>query len=181
MYGIEESTLRQILFECDAPSPASGSDPKGFWRVDKNLEPELRQPVLTLVAFRDLEEMISANGGNREKGIASFIKQNNGQGWMLPETLRLADYGLGRDERARSLQPVASRLGPRFYDWQLGQSAEESWRECHIHARNLLGEMGYLKLLDDIENHQRGESERSSSPRFTTAHVDSDPQSTLFN
>jgi len=46
------------------------------------------------------------------------------------------------------LQPVASRLGPRFYDWQLSQSAEESCRECHLHARNLLGEEGYGELVD---------------------------------
>ena len=35
------------------------------------------------------------------------------------------DRGLGRDERAKSPQPVASRLGPRFYDWQLAQTAED--------------------------------------------------------
>ena len=75
--------------------------------------------------------------------------QNDGEGWMLPETLRLADYGLGHDERAREPQPVASRLGPRFYDWQLVQSADESWRECHLHARNLLGEHGYA--LRDVD------------------------------
>ena len=70
---------------------------------------------------------------------------------MLPETLRLADYGLGHDERARVHQPVASRLGPRFYDWQLAQSADESWRECHLHARNLLGAHGYaLRVVDLI-------------------------------
>ena len=34
---------------------------------------------------------------------------------------------------------VATRLGPRFYDWQLAQTAEESWRECELHARNLAG------------------------------------------
>ncbi|MFH1951157.1 MAG: hypothetical protein ABIL06_06035 [Pseudomonadota bacterium] len=69
---------------------------------------------------------------------------------MLPETLRLSDYGLGHDERAKEHQPVASRLGPRFYDWQLAQSPEESWRECHLHARNLLGEGGYLNLLGEV-------------------------------
>jgi hypothetical protein len=42
-------------------------------------------------------------------------------GWMLPETPRLADYGLGHDDRAKEHQPVASRLGPRFYDWLLGE------------------------------------------------------------
>ena len=66
---------------------------------------------------------------------------------MLPETLRLADSGLGHDDRAKERQPVASRLGPRFYDWQLTQTLEESWRECHLHARNLLGGAGFEGLL----------------------------------
>jgi hypothetical protein len=134
---------------------------------------------LTLVAFHDLDDKIGACG-DRRKGIRDFMNQNNGDGWMLPETVRLADYGLGHDERSKEHQPVASRLGPRFYDWQLGQSAEESWRECHIHARNLLGEVGYLKLLEDIENQKHGEAERFSSSRLTTTDVDNDPQSTLF-
>lgn len=45
----------------------------------------------------------------------------------------------------------ASRLGPRFYDWQLAQTPEESWRECRLYARNLLGEEGYRQLLDEIK------------------------------
>ena len=69
---------------------------------------------------------------------------------MLPETLRLADYGLGHDDRALEHQPVASRLGARFFDWQLAQSTEESWRECHVHARNLLGKNGYLDFLATV-------------------------------
>jgi len=69
----------------------------------------------------------------------------------------MADYGLGHDDRAKEPQPVASRLGPRFYDWQLAQSPEESWRECELHARNLLGEVGYQALLTDIEREKRGE------------------------
>jgi hypothetical protein len=56
---------------------------------------------------------------------------------MLPETLRLADYGLGHDDRAKEYQPVASALGPRFYPWQLEQSVEESWEECERHAEIL--------------------------------------------
>ena len=107
---------------------------------------------LTLVAFYVLESKIAAAGGDRQKGIEAFLGQNHGEGWMLPETLRLADYGLGHDERAEHPQPVASRLGPRFYDWQLVQSAEESWRECHLHARSLLGTREYaLLLVEQIE------------------------------
>ncbi len=131
-------------------------DQKGFWRIDKDKDPELRHTVLTLVAFHDLQQKIDAAGGDRDAGIEAFCTQNDGEGWMLPETLRLADYGLGHDDRAKEHQPVASRLGPRFYDWQLAQTPEESWRECHLHARNLLGEAGYQKLLADIEAEKNG-------------------------
>ena len=129
--------VRHMLRDCDLSRGLKGSDPKGFWRVDKDKDPELRHTVLTLVAFADLEDKIRAAGGDREKGIEAFLNQNGGDGWMLPESIKLADYGLGRDERARHPQPVASRLGARFYDWQLAQTAEESWRECEIHAKNL--------------------------------------------
>ena len=122
-------------------------EPKGFWRVDKDKPPELRQTVLALVAFHDLQQKIDSAGGDVERGIEAFFNQNDGEGWMLPETLRLADYGLGHDERARQHQPVRACFGPRFYDWQLVQSVEESWCECHLHARNLLGQEGYRKLL----------------------------------
>ncbi len=123
---------------------------KDFWRVDKDKHPEHRHTVLTLVAFHDLQEKIAECGGDVGKGIEAFCTQNDGEGWMLPETLRLADYGLGHDDRAKEHQPVRECFGPRFYDWQLAQSPEESWRECHLHARNLLGKDGYQALLDEL-------------------------------
>ena len=109
--------------------------------------------------------------GDREKGIEAFCSQSDGEGWMLPETLRLADYGLGHDERAKEHQPVSSRLGSRFYDWQLEQNAEESWRECHLHARNLLGESGYRKLLDEIDAEKGGVSAQPATPSDVSAPV----------
>ena len=164
LFGLAPQDLAYLLEGCDLPYDqlrdsfiSASFDARGFWRVDKDKDPELRHTVLTLVAFHDLEEKIRACGGDCEKGIEAFLSQNEGEGWMLPETLRLADYGLGHDERAKEHQPVASRLGPRFYDWQLAQSAEESWRECHLHARNVLGEEGYRKLLEDVEAEKRGE------------------------
>jgi hypothetical protein len=144
-------------------------NPKGFWRVDKDKDPELRHTVLTLIAFHDLEAKIREHGGDRDAGIAAFLAQNQGEGWMLPETLRLADYGLGHDERAEQPQPVASRLGPRFYDWQLTQTAEESWQECRLHARNLLGEAGYQKLLGEIEAERNGTKPASAAPATAAA------------
>lgn len=159
-YGLDMKDANYILLECDLPlgeaSPAR-NNPKGFWRIDKDKDPELRHTVLTLVAFHDLQQKITACGGDRDKGIEAFLSQNNGEGWLLPETLRLADYGLGHDERANEHQPVASGMGPRFYDWQLAQTPEESWKECHLHARNLLGAEGYAQLLQRIEAEKRGE------------------------
>ena len=152
LYGVEADDLAHVLHETDLPVAAIRRKSHelnvcGFWRVDRDKDPELRHSVLTLIAFHDLEAKIEAVGGDREQGIEDFLAQNDGEGWMLPETLRLADYGLGHDERAQHPQPVASRLGPRFYDWQLAQSADESRRECHLHARNLLGAHDYALLL----------------------------------
>ena len=140
-------------------SNAASSDPRGFWRVDRDKDLELRHTVLAIVAFHELESKIQDAGGDREKGIEAFLAQNDGEGWMLPETLRLADYGLGRDERARHPQPVATRFGPRFYDWQLVQSADESWRECHLHARNLLGTHEYALLVVELIERRAADGE----------------------
>ena len=151
LFGVSPPDLRHILADCDYPRTDPGRQPpKGFWRIDRDREPELRHTVLTLIAFHDLESKIQAAGGDRAGGIEAFLAQHHGEGWMLPETLRLADYGLGHDERARHPQPVASRIGPRFHDWQLARSVGESWRECHLHARNLLGVHDYAPLLVEL-------------------------------
>jgi hypothetical protein len=158
LFNLSIKHFLEILKDCDHPIEMITNKKfarelyvKGFWRVDKEKEPELRQTVLTLVAFHDLEKKISECGGDTEAGIKAFCEQNNGEGWMLPDKLRLADYSLGHDDRANEYQPVSSRFGPRFYDWQLAQSAEESWKECHIHARNLIGSSSYERLLNREE------------------------------
>ena len=99
---------------------------------------------------------------------------------MLPETLRLADplLGLGHDARALELQPVASALGPRFYDWQLVQDAAESWRECELHARNLLGAEGFDKLKAELEGREAPTSPNPQSPTPTPKKTGDTP--TLF-
>ena len=152
--GLNVSDLRHILAECDRSQGAiSGTQTKGFWRIDKDRNPELRHTILSLIAYYDLDSKIRDAGGDREKGIEAFLAQNNGEGWMLPETVCLADYSLGHDDRAQHPQPVASRLGPRFYDWQLIQSTDESWRECHLHARNLLGAPEYARVVSNAGDH----------------------------
>jgi hypothetical protein len=130
-YSLTTDELAKILEDCDLPvtkvrckKVSRKLNAKGFWRIDKEKDPELRHTVLSFVAFHDLQK----------KGLNAFLAQNNGEGWLIPETLRLADYGLGHDERAQEQQPVASRLGPRFFDWQLNEDIERSWQECAAHA-----------------------------------------------
>jgi hypothetical protein len=128
---LSKPEVGEIFADCDHATSVISSNlfsrvlnPKGFWRVDKEKDPELRHTVLAQVAFQDLQRV----------GLDAFLSQNHGEGWQLPATLRLADYGLGHDACAREPQPVASRLGPRFHAWQLEGTVEASWQECHRHA-----------------------------------------------
>ncbi len=150
LYSLKIDDLKHILSGCDHPCGAipRNLDPKGFWRVDQDLDPELRHTVLTQVAFADLQE----------KGLDAFLAQNNGEGWMIPETLRLADYCLGHDDRANEHQPVASRLGPRFFDWQLTKSPEEAELERQIHARNI----EYIRSLGKVESPKSNKEDKKT-------------------
>jgi hypothetical protein len=147
LYGINTDDFRRITADCDHTvgelenkSKTRTFDPKGFWRLEKDKAPELRLTVLSQVAFEAIQKM----------GFDQFMYQNKGEGWMLPEVLRLADYGLGHDDRAKDPQPVAALLGPRFYPWQLQQSVEESWEECGRHAE-VLNQLLPPKLDDEDE------------------------------
>ena len=159
--GLSEFHLRYALSACDYPANYAGSRlPKGFWRVDKDKDPELRHTVLTLIAFHDLQTHI-ASAGDQHVGIEAFLTQNAGDGWQLPETLRLADYDLGHDDRAQYPQPVAGRLGPRFYERQLAQPADEAQHESRLNSRNLLGELDYARLLRELDGpHGQRDDER---------------------
>jgi len=184
LYGLDRDDFAWILKDCDHPKARLADkafcrrlDPKGFWRVDKDQDPELRHTVLSLAAFDDLAATIAA-GGDRDAGIQAFCDQNEGDGWLLPETLCLADLGATRtvdpdtyDDRARTPQPVASRLGERFLDWQLTQTPEESWAECERHARAVLEGIPILK-----EESHDGKRAKKTEAR----HSDTSAQPSLF-
>jgi hypothetical protein len=182
LYGLSREDLRWILRDCDHPKERVASrdfartlDPKGFWRVDKDEDPELRHTVLTLVAFDALDALVRAHDGDREAGMAAFAGLNEGEGWMLPETLRLADHGLGHDARAQTAQPVASRLGPRFLDWQLAQTPEESWAECERHARAILGDAEFERRFGP------GAANANAPPAATSPNPPAARQQKLFD
>lgn len=124
-YGLDYEDLAWILRE-------DPSDPKGFWRVDKDKPKELRHTTLTLVAFKHLKEV----------GLEQFCQED----WQLPEE-------------------VAARLGPRFLPWQLEGTPEESWAECHRHARNILGEEGYKKFLKELEGENKTGNKEKAHPK----------------
>ncbi|MGE0446222.1 MAG: hypothetical protein AB7P99_13415 [Vicinamibacterales bacterium] len=155
-FGLERDDFAWIVHESDRPQyqlssrGASERDPKGFWRIDKDREPELRLPVLAYVAFCDVCDALGRSYGDvvQERALSEIREMVDI--WQLPEELCLADYGLGHDDRAKVPQPVRSRLGERFYPWQLEQSAEESWADCERHARNLLGAEGFARLKAEI-------------------------------
>lgn len=111
MYGLDYEDLEWILKD-------DTTDPKGFWRVDKDKPVNMRHTTLTLVAFKRLKEI----------GIEAFLKED----WQLPED-------------------VAEAMGPRFLDWQLEKSVEESWKECEEHARAFLGDEEYEEFIKNLE------------------------------
>jgi hypothetical protein len=153
LYGLEIDDFYWILHNCDHPVQTMRDkqfyrtlDPKGFWRVDKEKDPELRHTVLSLIAFHDLKRL----------GLEAFLNLNDGEGWMLPDTLTLADYGLGHDDRALQPQPVASRLGDRYLPWQLEKTPEQSWEECERHAKNLRQLLGETPQTFNEESSSNG-------------------------
>ncbi len=142
-------------------------DFKGFWRVDKDKPQELRHTTLTLVAFRDLEKMIEEMGGDVEKGIQAFCKQNDGEGWMIPEKIRFIqreDGTLDFDTPDSEEFDVRSKLGPRFFDWQLEGTPEESWKECEMHARNILGDDEFERFMKENHDYNNSNEDLRNEP-----------------
>ena len=118
-FGVEPDDFQDILSLGN--SDLALYDSKGFWRVDQGKPPELRQTRLTMTAFGDLCRRIRNQRGKVGEGTSDFLDQNDGEGWLVPETVCLADYNLGNTAGARDHNVVAKRLGPRFHDWQLIQ------------------------------------------------------------
>ena len=150
LYGLSYNDFAWILRDCGHPKEkipelSKSFDPKGFWRVGKKDDPELRHTVLSLKALADLKSM----------GLNAFCVLNDGEGWMIPETLTFAsnpDGTIAFDTPEGKTMPVRERLGPRFLDWQLAGTPEESWKECEMHARNILGDKEFERMMADLKS-----------------------------
>jgi hypothetical protein len=88
-------------------------------------------------------------------GIKKFLEQNQNEGWLIPKKILFSITSDGRvdfDDPNGTEHEVASKLGPRYLPWQLEGTPEESWKECEMHARNILGEEGFKKFMKDLED-----------------------------
>ena len=108
--GAKVRDLHRILDSCDLPVevPARATIrmmSEGFLargQGPRSLNSD--RTVLTIIASQDLElEDVNADGSKIQASRA--LKQNH-EHWMLPETLRLADYGL-----ATMIAPTTTTCG----------------------------------------------------------------------
>lgn len=151
--GLGSLDVAHILLGADLPvgeARLANLDSKGLWRVDDHVGPERRQTILALIALHNLETHVAKASGSLDIGLTTFLAQEQGCGWSLPETLRLGDFGLGLGEEASASKGVAVALGPRLLDWQIAQSPATLWQERRLHASNLA---------------QRGNVANATSPR----------------
>ncbi len=145
LYNLSFDDLAWVLRDCAHPKDElreryHSLNPKGFWRVDKDKDPEVRHTVLSLKAFADLKSM----------GLEAFFELNNGDGWMIPKKLTYEvneDGTITFDSQNGKTVSVSERLGPRLLDWQLAGTPEESWLDCETHARDILGEKKFNELI----------------------------------
>jgi len=147
-YGLDRALLTWILKDCDHPVGAladptfrRGLDPKGFWRVERSKPPELRHTVLTIVAFDDLLASVQQHG-NSKAAIEAFCRQNDGEGWLLPDVLgvdklQMTHTQVSEHPRSKKPQPVRAAMGPRLLPWQLAQSSPASWTDWQLYLDSL--------------------------------------------
>lgn len=154
-YGLTEADFAFVLKDCDRTdtelNEAYGAgmlDPKGLWRAEKGLPPHLRQTLLSLEAFRDL----------KSRGIDDFLAQNNGEGWLLPETVNVPGLFGNPVVPGNEAHLVATQMGDRHLPWQRGEDVLRSWAECDAHAQ-LIRRIAPIEEPEEI-----GEPEASRPP-----------------
>ena len=128
LYALSYEDLTHILHN-------DATDPKGFWRVDKDKPVELRQTTLTLLAFKRLKEV----------GLEEFLKED----WQFPKDIaeRLGPRYLEWQKPNATAEEI-----------------KHSWEECEMHARNILGKDGFEKFMRELEVEQKGAAKTATEP-----------------
>lgn len=181
LYGLNESQFRWILRNCDyskdqlallnfrAKLPSKGFWRTGIgsaehaWRQAWNCDPELRLPNLAIVAYVELDRLKRNGGGNLSAAIKSFSPINGSGGWRLPEGLRLLDYGLGQDLRAKKIQALRSLFGSGEGHNNLSKSSWDDCRQLADDMRKLWAENTLRKTGSLVTENRKGQGGRRSS------------------
>jgi len=182
-YGLDMDDASFVFSGCDNSSNDADNhnNPKGFWRVDDDIGVELRQTVITNVAFRDLMKRIENNHHDHvDITLRSFCDETSTTRWKLPDTLRLSYHDQDHGEPEKGHATTESLVENQWYRWQIDQEPEESWRECHLHARNILGESGYQQLIEYVAADKTEKRDISSNQHPEESSVNS-PQEELFD
>lgn len=149
-YGMTEADLAFVLKNChqtdadlNSAYSAGSLDPKGLWRAEKNLDPQLRHTILSLAAFRDLKRL----------GIDDFLALNDQDGWQLPTSLNVPALieGVGAVDGRESM--VAALMGERHLPWQLGEAVDRSWEECAAHAE-LIRQVAPIEYVEEASERE---------------------------
>lgn len=140
-----------------AGAPRKGIMNAGSRRIDRDRDPESCHSVLALVTF---DVLIAGRNRGRDAGTVAFSALHEGEGWLIPEEVRLESHDLGHRARAEDTQSVATYLHPLFLDWPLAQATEDSWAACEQYVWVCLG----VALFD-------ARCAKSGKPTHTSASV----------
>ncbi|MCK6509909.1 hypothetical protein L6R29_08095 [Myxococcota bacterium] len=126
LFGLNRQDLHWILRDCAHPTSKSLDpkftrtlDPKGFWRIHKQLPPDLRHTVRTLAMFDQLQQ----------RGLEDFLSfYAKPFSWVQNEP-HASTSASTDSKRKQSLQRAKADVRQVF--------EQENWRRCHQHAQRL--------------------------------------------
>ncbi|GMV38641.1 MAG: hypothetical protein AMXMBFR64_03570 [Myxococcales bacterium] len=100
-WGLCARDLAELLSDCACPEGAPATTwaalpPRGHWRVDRALPPQLRSTVLAVAALSALERT----------DLDRFLASHAHDGWAIPEALDLARLGFPTESGLRQLTPL---------------------------------------------------------------------------
>ena len=77
-----------------------------------------------------------------------MLNNSKGSGKTNADINRKSEF----DSDESKTYEVRSKLGERFFSWQTDGTLEESWEECKLHAKNILGEKRYHIFIENLVN-----------------------------
>ena len=108
-------------------------NPRGFWRVDKRLDPEFRLTNLVVVALMQLEQLVEHCHGDQIQALKQFHGYDTSPAWDFPDRIRLADYGIVADQNeSKDIRSFFQYVPPRPTS---DEEVSLSWKDCENTSR----------------------------------------------